>query len=59
MQAIRHNPQGSMYDSMVEACHRYVASIAAETPIRWYWTLISLAPSSIIVTCSGTLSITG
>ncbi|QOC47715.1 hypothetical protein ICJ78_06485 [Komagataeibacter rhaeticus] len=32
VQAIRHNPQGSMYDSMVEACHRYVASIAAETP---------------------------
>ncbi len=32
VQAIRHNPQGSMYDSMFAACHRYVASLAGHMP---------------------------
>ncbi|MCE2563055.1 hypothetical protein [Komagataeibacter sp. FNDCF1] len=32
VQATRHNPRGSMYDSMFEACHRYVASVAATAP---------------------------
>lgn len=32
VQAIRHNPHGSMYDAMFSACHRYVASIAADMP---------------------------
>ncbi|KPH86734.1 hypothetical protein GLUCOINTEAF2_0200652 [Komagataeibacter intermedius AF2] len=32
VQAIRHNPQGSMYDSMFAACHRYVASVAGHMP---------------------------